>query len=293
MNDDKFEEKDYKKDDKIDLRIELNDYIFLPSYNIKGKIYLKKKDENTKYNDLKEIRINYKLTQFQNYEMTDSKGDSSKLKIDRLFKAKTVGICPDNFLEKEESFSIALDLPGNELKNFYPSFEYRNKGFSLFVRHLLTIELPELKASNSTGIIICKLPEKITNILKQNDLQGSNFRKFKKENIKILFSNKGTLEYDFRIKKLIYSLTEEIPVKVKITKDLKDVEIDSIELNLKQILKIKQPPSIQNLKFFKGKGGEKENTMVSEKYKGDEIKKNVMNFSVNFEIDKDEFPSFI
>ena len=50
---------------------------------------------------------------------------------------------------------------------------------------------------------------------------------------------------------------------------------------------------MQNLKFWEEKEGEKENTMVGEKYKGDEIKKNVMNFLVNFEIDKDEFPSFI
>ena len=285
---DKFEEKNYKKDDKIDMRIELDDYVFLPFYKITGKIYLKKKEEDIKF-DQKEIEINYKLTQFQNYE----NGDNSKLKIDKIKEKKSHQICPDNFLEKEESFSIEIDLPGDEMKNFYPTFEYRNKGYSLFVRHLLTIELPELKVSNSIGIIICKLPAKINDILKQNNLQSNNFRKYKKENIKKLLSNKGTLEYDFQIKKLIYSLTEEIPVKVKITKDLKDVELDSIEINLEQNLKMKQPPSLQNLKIWEEKEGEKENTMFNEKYDGDKITKNVMNFSVNLEIDKDEFPVFI
>ena len=33
--------------------------------------------------------------------------------------------------------------------------------------------------------------------------------------------------------------------------------------------------------------------MFKQKYKGDEINKNVMNFSLNLEIDKDEFPLFI
>lgn len=289
---DKFEEKNYKKDDKIELRIELDEYVFLPYYKVKGNIFLKKKDKDFKCYQ-KEVEIVYKVTQFQYYENPGSKGDKSKLKIDKITEKRTHKVCQNNFLENEESFPIELDLPGDEIKNFYPSFEYRNKGFSLFVRHLLTIELPELNTSNSTGIIIGKLPEKINNILKVNDLESNCFRKVKKENIKKLLSNKGTLEYDFQIKKLIYSLTEEIPVKAKISKDLKDIEIDSIELVLEKKLKIKQPASLQNLKFWEENEGEKEETMFKEKYKGDEIKKNNMSFSLNLEIDKDEFPLFI
>ena len=290
----KFEEKDYKKDDKIELRIELDEYIFLPYNKIKGKFYLKKKEKDFKC-DLKEVEIIYKLTQFQKYENPGGKGDSTKLKIDKIKEIKTHKICPNNFLETEEesSFPIELDLPGEEIKSFYPSFEYRNKGFSIFIRHLLTIELPELKTSNSTGIIIGKLPDKINDLLKVNDLDSNCFRKIKKDNVKKLLSTKGILEYDFQIKKLIYSLTEEIPVKVKITKDLKDVEIDSVELILERQIKIKQPISLQKLKFWEENEGEKEEIMFKEKYKGDEVNKTVMNFSINLEIDKNEFPLFI
>lgn len=284
----KFEEKNYKKDEKIDLRIELDDYIFFPYYKVKGKIYLNKKEKDAKY-DQKEIEIIYKVTQFQSCENAE-KGDNLKLKIDNMIEKRTHVVCKDNFLEKEESFPIELQLPGNEVTNFYPTFEYRNKGYSLFVRHLLTIELPELKTSNSTGIIICKLPEKFNEILKKNELENNNFRKFKKENIKKNFINKGTLEYDFKIKKLIYSLTEEIPVKVKLTKDLKDVELESIELNLEQNLKIKEPPKA---KFWEGNEGEKKINIFNEKYKGDKIIKNALDFAINLEIEKDELPSFI
>ena len=41
--DKKAKENKYKKDDEIELRIELDEYIFFPSGNIKGNIYLKKK----------------------------------------------------------------------------------------------------------------------------------------------------------------------------------------------------------------------------------------------------------
>lgn len=290
---DKFEEKNYKKDDKVELRIELDEYIFFPNCKIKGKIYLKKKEEDFKFAQ-KQVEINYKVTQFQSFENPGSKGDSSKLKINQILSKTTNQLCPDNFLGKEESsFSIELDLPGDEEKAFCPTFEYRNKGFSLFVRHLLTVELPELETSNSTGIIICKLPAKINSLIEENKLESNCFRKFKKENIKKIFSNKGTIEYDFQIKKLIYSLTEEIPVKVKITKDLKDVEMESVELILEKKLKIKKAFTMSDLKVWEEKEGEKEEIMFKEKYKGDKINKNVMNFSLNLEIDKDEFPLFI
>ena len=43
--DKKAKENKYKKDDEIELRIELDEYIFFPFVNIKGNIYLKKKKD--------------------------------------------------------------------------------------------------------------------------------------------------------------------------------------------------------------------------------------------------------
>ena len=147
-------------------------------------------------------------------------------------------ICPDNFLEKEESFPIDIYLPGDEEKKFYPTFEYRNKGYSIYVRHLLTIEIPELKTCNSVGIIICKLPSKIDN----NNLQKNHFKKFNDNFVKAYFLvNKGRQVYEFNIKKLNYFLNEKIPVKLIVNNnDLKDIEIDSIELRLEKRLEIKK-----------------------------------------------------
>ena len=117
------------------------------------------------------------------------------------------------------------------------TFKYRNKGYSIYVRHLLTIEIPELKTCNSVGIIICKLP-KIDN----NNLQKNHFKKFNDNFVKTYFLvNKGRQVYEFNIKKLNYSLNEKIPVKLIVNNnDLKDIEIDSIELRLEKRLEIKK-----------------------------------------------------
>ena len=200
----KAEEKKYKNDDEIELRIELDDYIFFPFCKIKGKIYLKKK-KDIQY-DQKQIEIKYILTQFQKYEYQNSDKQMNSFKLKEAWY-----ICPYNFLGKEESFPIDIYLPGDEEKNFYPTFEYRNKGYSIYVRHLLTIEIPELKTCNSVGIIICKLPSKID----KNNLQKNHFKKFNDDFVKTYFLvNKGRQVYEFNIKKLNYFLNEKIPVKL-------------------------------------------------------------------------------
>ena len=164
----KFKEKNYKKDDEFELSIKLDDYVLFPCCKIKGKIELKRKKDNIEFEKekKKEFKIKYKLTQFMKYEyeyegILGSKGDYKNDPNKRIiFETELYRICPKNF--KEESFSLDLDdifLPGEEIKDFYPTFEYREDKIYLFIRHLLTIEIPELKTMNSTGIIICKLPK--------------------------------------------------------------------------------------------------------------------------------------
>lgn len=209
----KAEEKKYKNDEDIELRIELDEYIFFPFCYIKGKFYLNnKKDIKYEHN---EINIICKLHQFQKYEYQDG-GEKSNQKNDTFRLGE---FDKDLKKEKEQSFDINLHLPGNEYKNskndFFPTFEYRNKGYSLYVRHLLTIEIPTLNTSNSTGIIICKLPSNIYNdkLLNIND----NF--IKKS---ILEDDNKKKIYEFNIKKLNYALNEEIPINLIINNNLKD-----------------------------------------------------------------------
>ena len=258
----KAEEKKYKNDDEIELRIELDDYIFFPFCNIKGKIYLKKK-KDIKY-DQKQIEIKYILTQFQKYEYQNSDKQMNSFKLKEAWC-----ICPDNFLEKEESFPIDIYLPGDEEKKFYPTFEYRNKGYSIYVRHLLTIEISELNTSNSIGIILSNLPSKID---KNNNLQKNDENKV----------------YQFNIEKLNYCLNEDILVYLIVNNN----NINSIELILEKRLEIKKTGIIEILKFFE-KENEKIIILFKKEYKGKELKNKIMKFEEILKIDKKKLPSFV
>ena len=287
----KFKEKNYKKDDEFELSIKLDDYVLFPCCKIKGKIEFKRKKDNIEFEKekKKEFKIKYKLTQFMKYEyeyegILGSKGDYKNDPNKRIiFETELYQICPKNF--KEESFSLDLDdifLPGEEIKDFYPTFEYREDKIYLFIRHLLTIEIPELKTMNSTGIIICKLPKQ--NIEKNFKIIYDDFT------WNYFLKKKGKISYEFRIQKLIYSLNEEIPVTLAInTEDLKNVEIDSIEIFLQKKIKIK---GLVNLKFWKENDGEKIVKLSTKKFSGDEVKKKKLNFSEKLQIESDELPEF-
>ena len=180
-------------------------------------------------------------------------------------------------------------MPSDKKTNFFPTFEYRNKGYLLYVRHLLAIEIPKLKTSNSIGVIICKIPSY------NNNLQDNPFKKFNDDFVyEMFFIKKGRQVYDFNIKKLNYSLNEEIPVKLIVNNtDLNDVEIDSIELILEKKLQIKLPFSLKKSQIW-NKEHEKIITLFNKKYKGDEVKnKVIIKFKENLYIDKDILPSFL
>ena len=203
-----------------------------------------------------------------------------------ILDIETYRICPENL--KEESFSMDIDeifLPGEEIKEFYPSFEYRedeNSNIYLFIRHLLTIEIPELNTMNSVGVIICKLPKQIF-----------------ENNLKIFYDDftydyiirkKERITYEFRIMKFIYTLDEEIPFNLVInTNDLNE-EIDSIEIFLEKKIKMK---GNWKLLFWEKNNGEKIVKICPKKYSGDEVKKKILHFSEKLKIDSDELPEFV
>ena len=279
--DNKFELKNYQKENDIEMEIELDDYIIFPNDEIKGKIHLKPKNQKVKY-DLEKLNIILKLTQFTKYEFlyegSTGKKEESKLIINII--SEKYG-CYNN----KESIDISLIVP--KIKDFYPSFEFKKKNYFLFVRHLFTIELPELKIAQSKGIIVCKFPETIENIIKKEKLGKTKYFTIFKD----VQTKKGKIAYEFQIKKLIFSLDEKIPIKLTVNKkDLEDVDIKSIEFTLEKILKITDKTS---LKFWGEDSRVKKIIMFSKKYEDDEVKNAIMEFLENAEIDKNELPEFV
>ena len=278
---DKFEIKNYQKENDIEMDIELDEYIIFPNDKIKGKIHLKPKNKKVKF-DLKNLKIILKLTQFMKYEFQyegiTGKTEESNLKINIISRDE---------IHRNYDESISIELQLVKLDNFYPSFEFRKKNYFIFVRHLFTIELPELKIAQSKGIIICKYPEKIENIIKEEKLDKIKYFTIFKD----VQTKKGKIAYEFQIKKLIFSLEEKIPIKLTVNKtDLKDVDIKSIEFTLEKILKITDKIS---LKFWGEDSRVKKITIFSKKYEDDEVKNKIMKYLENIEIDKNDLPEFV
>jgi len=290
-----FDIKKYKQDSEIEIRIKLDQYIFLPSDIIKGKIEIIPKKKDIKINK-KEIKIIYKLTQFQKYEYNN---ETPQPKIDIIIEKTFFYSCSDilnNEILEIDLDKLDLDLPADEQNNFYPTFEFRKKDYWLFIRHLLTIEIPEIKASNSTGIIICKLPEKLENFVKKKYIGKKNiFQRSYNDLISLNYIyNYGKLVYDINIKKLQYSLNEEIPIKLDINcNELNNLEINKIEFILEKKLKIKNI-NLNIIKFWKEKDEEKKIIMYSKDYTiNKDLKNKTLNFFEKIEIDKNELPEFI
>ena len=278
---DKFEIKNYQKENDIEMDIELDEYIIFPNDKIKGKIHLKPKNKKVKF-DLKNLKIILKLTQFMKYEFQyegiTGKTEESNLKINIISRDE---------IHRNYDESISIELQLVKLDNFYPSFEFRKKNYFIFVRHLFTIELPELKIAQSKGIIICKYPEKIENIIKEEKLDKIKYFTIFKD----VQTKKGKIAYEFQIKKLIFSLDEKIPIKLTVNKtDLKDVDIKSIEFTLEKILKITDKIS---LKFWGEDSRVKKITIFSKKYEDDEVNNKIIKLLENVEIDKNDLPEFV
>ena len=289
----KFKEKNYKKDDEFELNIKLDNYVLFPCCKINGKIELRQKKDNIEFNK-KEFKVKYKLAQFRKYEyeyegILGSKGDYKKDPMKNvILDSETYHICPKDFLKEKQKkeFSIDIDeifLPGEEVKDFYPTFEFREDNLYIFIRHLLTIEIPELNTSNSIGVIICKLP-----------------KPYLEKNLKIIYDdytwsyllrNKGKIGYEFRIQKFSFSLNEEIPITLTVnTSNLKNVKIDSIEFELQKIIKIK---GLLNIKPWKENDGEKTVSLFKKKYSDDEVSGENLQFSLKLQIDSEELPEFV
>ena len=282
-----FEKKYIMRNNILDMNIKLKEYILFPGTKIEGTIELIPKIEIKIKNEQK---ILFKLTQFQKYEFCKKSftGETEELSDnnDNLIIDKGITkYFSNDILNKKTKIDFSLNLPADEKKDFYPTFEFRKKDINIFIRHLLTIELPDIEKKNSTGIIICELPEK-QNI---NILEDSNI--FVDESIKkniFSKSNNGKFSFRISIKKLSFSFDEEIPIILDIdSSELIDLHIKSIEFILQKNIYVK---GILDHKLFNKM--EERIKMFSKKYEGAEVNKKHLTFYEKVKLDKSEWPEF-
>ena len=221
-----FESK-YKKDsDNIEICFSLDNYVLLPDSRVKCNIFLKPK-YSFKLGKLDQ-EIILKLTQFEKCEFNSKRGESkSKNRETLLLKKNFIKHFPDIISKKILIKDIEFEVPSSNNNLLIPTFEYRKKETNLFIRHLLTLEIPCFEIVESIGVIICKIPDKIYKLEKKN----SNI--FKDEDVNTFFGlkNEGKISYNISLKKQIYNPKEEIPLIINInSKELRNISVESIEI---------------------------------------------------------------
>jgi hypothetical protein len=234
---DKILEKYRKVSESMEMELSLDNYILLPDTKIKINIFLKPK-YSFKLGTLDQ-KIIVKLTQFEKSEFQNDDDLTTKIIDNLLIEKSYVKHFPDIISKKILVKDIELEVPSPNNNIFKPTFEFRKSDINIFVRHLLTVEIPGLEIMDSIGVIICKLPEKFYKIEKKN----SNI--FKDEDVNTVFGlkNKGKISYNISLKKQIYNPKEEIPINICINStELKNINVESIEVFLqKKIIIYKFP----------------------------------------------------
>ena len=238
---DKILEKYRKVSESMEMELSLDNYILLPDTKIKINIFLKPK-YSFKLVTLDQ-KIIVKLTQFEKSEFQNDDDLTTKIIDNLLIEKSYVKHFPDIISKKILVKDIELEVPSPNNNIFKPTFEFRKSDINIFVRHLLTVEIPGLEIMDSIGVIICKLPEKFYKIEKKN----SNI--FKDEHVNTIFGlkNEGKISYNISLKKQIYNPKEEIPINICINStELKNINVESIEVILqKKIIIYKFPLNIE------------------------------------------------
>ena len=238
---DKILEKYRKVSESMEMELSLDNYILLPDTKIKINIFLKPK-YSFKLGTLDQ-KIIVKLTQFEKSEFQNDDDLTTKIIDNLLIEKSYVKHFPDIISKKILAKDIELEVPSPNNNIFKPTFEFRKSDINIFVRHLLTVEIPGLEIMDSIGVIICKLPEKFYKIEKKN----SNI--FKDEHVNTIFGlkNEGKISYNISLKKQIYNPKEEIPINICINStELKNINVESIEAILqKKIIIYKFPLNIE------------------------------------------------
>ena len=237
----KILEKYRKVSENMEMELSLDNYILLPDTKIKINIFLKPK-YSFKLGTLDQ-KIIVKLTQFEKSEFQNDDDLTTKIIDNLLIEKSYVKHFPDKISKKILVKDIELEVPSPNNNIFKPTFEFRKNDKNIFVRHLLTVEIPGLEIMDSIGVIICKLPEKFYKIEKKN----SNI--FKDEHVNTIFGlkNEGKISYNISLKKQIYNPKEEIPINICINStELKNINVESIEVFLqKKIIIYKFPLNIE------------------------------------------------
>ena len=243
----KIDTSKYFNQENVSISIVLDNYCIKPENCIEGNIYISPKI--TSAIKIENPKLIFTLTQFEFYEHQNKENYEGKVNENAqqhkeiIFKKEaSFSLNESNSISKCIKIPIKISLPKNG--KLLPTFEYHSSEFVIGVRHIFTVQFPELKAINSVGIIICKSANIINNKINENDeslkMAGGEIVLFKDEQIYSMgMFNKGKISYLIRTAKKEYQLGDDILIKIMLdSTGLQDYNIQNIIIKLQKKITI-------------------------------------------------------
>ena len=219
----------YFHHENIKMSIVLDNYCIKPEGFIEGSIILTPilKDNTT----LKDPKIILTLTQYEYFDYSNEKESAKHNQQHKeiIFNKEAKIEIENNTISSTVQIPIKVSMPMS--KKLLPSFNLKNKDINCGIRHIFTVNIPEIKAINSIGILISELNKK-----KSKDKDENNNIIFRDEQInKMGLINKGKISYVIRTAKNEYKNDENIDIKIMVdSRGLQEINIEKIRIKLQR-----------------------------------------------------------
>ena len=215
----------YNKEDTLTINIELNKNCFFPGECISGKIILFPRIESIDI--LMNIpNLNISLMQLQYYSYSRGSGKHRHTvreheDINLINSSLNIKdfVTPDYLGGFSIPFSVQIPI------NAYPSI-YEDS--SVYVKHFLTIELPQVKSKRTKMIFIKNIfPNNLEgNLLRQSINENYEFKKHS------FLVSKGLYLINIKLIKNYFFYNEQIPFEINIDASNLDLEIKGVNIYL-------------------------------------------------------------
>ena len=257
--------------DNVKMSINLDKYCINPEGYIEGSLTLIPKIKGDI--KIKDPKIILTLTQ---YEFLDYKKEKDLNKKENtkhkeiIFNKEAKIEIENNTISCKLQIPIKVSLPKSD--KLLPTFNLKNKDFISGVRHIFTVNFPDINSINSIGIIIS---ERNYNEIK--DSTQNNNTIFKTEQInKMGLINKGKISYCLRLAKNQYRHDEDINMKIMVDSNgLQEMSINEIKIKLQRKITIFGYTVNSDLRY----------TLYEKKFEKDELDKLAKNNSKIYELE--------
>ena len=257
--------------DNVKMSINLEKYCINPEGYIEGSITLIPKIKGDI--KIKDPTIILTLTQ---YEFLDYKKEKDLNKKENtkhkeiIFNKEAKIEIENNTISCKLQIPIKVSVPKSD--KLLPTFNLKNKDFISGVRHIFTVNFPDINSINSIGIIISEL-----NYNEIKDSTQNNNTIFKTEQInKMGLINKGKISYCLRLAKNQYRHDEDINMKIMVDSNgLQEMSINEIKIKLQRKITIFGYTVNSDLRY----------TLYEKKFEKDELDKLAKNNSKIYELE--------